>query len=131
MPSGVAPMTRMGEKPVLFFYTDGGPDHCSTFVSVQLSLIALFLNLNLDLLCSAHTASHQLWRNPVECIMSIINLGFQSVSLMRGQMVDEAVRALKHSNSIAQLRRVGEPYKDEVQKSLEPTLLSSIWNTFK
>ena len=34
---------------------------------------------------------------------------------------------LKHCNSIAQLRRVGEPYKDEVQKSLEPTvtLLSS------
>ena len=69
------PLTRMGEKSVLFFYTDGGPDHRSTFVSVQLSLIALFLNCNLDLLCSAHTAPHQLWRNPVERIMSIIKLG--------------------------------------------------------
>ena len=121
-------LTRMGEKSVLFFYTDGGPDHRSTFVSVQLSLIALFLNLNLGLLCSARTAPHQLWRNLVECIMSIINLRFQSVGLMRGQMVDEAERPLKHCNSIAQLRKVGEPYKDEVQKSLEPTitLLSSI-----
>ena len=26
----------------------------------------------------------------------------------------------KHCNSIAQLRRVGKPYKEEVQKSLEP-----------
>ena len=49
-------LTRMREKSVLFLYTDGGPDHRSTFVSVQLSLIALFLNLNLDLLCSARTA---------------------------------------------------------------------------
>ena len=46
-------LTRMGNKSVLFVYTDGGPDHRTTFVSVQLSLIALFLNLNLDLLIAA------------------------------------------------------------------------------
>lgn len=94
-------LTRMREKSVHFLYRDGGPDHRSTFVSVQLSLIALFLNLNLDLLCSARTAPHHSWRNPVERIMSIVNLGFQSVGLMRGQMSDEAERALNLSTVTA------------------------------
>lgn len=52
-------LTRMGNKSVLLVYTDGGPDHRTTFVSVQLSLIALFLTLNLDLLIADRTAPHQ------------------------------------------------------------------------
>ena len=80
-------LTRMGNRSVLFVYTDGGPDHRTTFVSVQLSLIALFLNLNPDLLIAARTAPHQSWRNPVKCIMSI---GFQSISIMISQIRDEA-----------------------------------------
>ena len=31
-------------KSVLFLYSDGGPDHRLTYVSVQLSLVCLFLN---------------------------------------------------------------------------------------
>ena len=46
-------LTKMGNKSALFVYTDGGPNHRTTFVSVQLSLIALLLNLNLDLLITA------------------------------------------------------------------------------
>ncbi len=42
-------LTKIGSKSILFMCTDGGPDHRTTFVSVQLALIALFLNLNLDL----------------------------------------------------------------------------------
>ena len=48
--------TEIGDKSIMFLYTDGGPDHRLTYVSTQLSLIALFLNLNLDLLCAARTA---------------------------------------------------------------------------
>ena len=47
--------TEIGSKSILFLYTDGGPDHRATYVSTQLSLIALFLNLDLDLLCAART----------------------------------------------------------------------------
>lgn len=115
-------LTRMGNKSALFVYTDGGSDHRTTFVSVQLSLIALFLNLNLDLLIAARTAPHQSWRNPVEHIMSILNLGFQSIGLMRSQMRDEAEHALKNCNSIARLRASGESYKGDIKKSLEPTI---------
>ena len=46
-------LTRMGNKSALFVYTDGAPDHRTTFASVQLSLIFLYLNLNLDLLITA------------------------------------------------------------------------------
>ena len=47
--SAVRHATKLSESnytpvpPVLFLYTDGGPDHNSTHVAVQLSVIALFL----------------------------------------------------------------------------------------
>ena len=75
-------------KPILFLYTDGGPDHRLTFLSVQLSLIACFLRLDLDFLCVCRTAPFHSWRNPVERIMSVLNLGMQSIGLMRKEMDD-------------------------------------------
>ena len=45
-----------GDRPVLFHYSDGGPDHRLTYASVQVSLISLFLKLDLDFLCAAQTA---------------------------------------------------------------------------
>ncbi len=73
-------------KHVLFLYTDGGPDHRLTYISVQISLICLFLKLDLDYLCAGRTAPYHSWRNPVERIMAIINLGLQCVALARKQM---------------------------------------------
>ena len=70
------------EKSVLFLYSDGGPVHRLTYLSVQLSLIALFLKLDLDYLCAARTAPCHSWRNPAERVMSIVNLGLQCVGLM-------------------------------------------------
>ena len=40
-------------KSVLLLHSDVGPDHRLTYVSVKLSLIALFLTCNLDFLCTA------------------------------------------------------------------------------
>lgn len=37
-------------KPVLLLYTDGGPDHRLTYISVQLSLMSLWLEPGLRLL---------------------------------------------------------------------------------
>jgi len=42
-------------KPYLFLYTDGRPDHRVIYVHVQLALIALFLKLDLDLLIAVRT----------------------------------------------------------------------------
>ncbi len=41
------------DNPALFSYSDGGPDHRLTYLSVKLALISLYLKLNLDYLCAA------------------------------------------------------------------------------
>ena len=88
-------------KNVLLLYSDGGPDHRLT---VQISLIALFLKLDLDFLCAARTAPSHSWRNPVECIMSTLNLGL----LMRQKMDDEFEAQAAKCNSLAALRDAGK-----------------------
>lgn len=59
-------------------YPDGGPDHGLTYLSVKLALTRLYLKFDLDYLCAARTAQYHLkYFNPVERIMSILNLGLQ------------------------------------------------------
>ena len=125
--------TEIGDKSMMFLYTDGGPDHRLTYVSTQLSLIALFLNLNLDLLCAARTAPNQSWQNPVERIMSVVNLGLHSVGLMRKEMNSDAEKALKNCNSLKQIRSAGEKYKTEIAENIQQPidLVSDIMRTLK
>ena len=52
--------------PILCIYTDGGPDHRTTFGSVQISLLCLFLCGNFDILIALRTAPHHSWANPAE-----------------------------------------------------------------
>ena len=76
----------MIEQHALFIYYDGGLDNRLTYVSVQLSLIALFLNLDLDLLVAAGTAPSHSCANPVERVMPTMNLGLQCVGVIRKKM---------------------------------------------
>ena len=69
---------------------DGGPDHRVTYGDS--SLIALFRDLDLDLLIALRTAPSNSWANPVEHIMSIINIGLQGLGLMRTKMSDDFER---------------------------------------
>ena len=89
--------------PVLFLYTDGGPDHNLTR-GVQLSVVALFLNLDLDFMCVSQTCPYQSWRNPVEWIMSILNLGLQCIGLMHEKMDENFEKLSSRCNSLADLR---------------------------
>ena len=57
-------------NPILLLYTDGGPDHRLTFVSVQVSLICIFLALDLDFLCAVRTPPYHSWKNPAGRIMA-------------------------------------------------------------
>lgn len=70
-------------------YTDGGPDHRVNYLSVKIALIALFRDLNLDILIALRTAPSNSWANPVERVMSIINIGLQGVGVMRRKMSNE------------------------------------------
>ena len=57
---------KIEDRHILFVYADGGPDHRLTYLSVQLSLIALVRNLDLDMLIAGRTAPAHSWANPVE-----------------------------------------------------------------
>ena len=77
--------------------TDGGPDHRNTFLTVQISWICLFISKDLDMLVAARTAPQNSYRNPVERIMSLLNLGLQSIGLMRKEMSEEFKTLIKNS----------------------------------
>ena len=110
--------TKIGNKSILFVYTDGGPDHRPTFFSVQLSLVALFQNLDLDLLVVGKTTPNNLWRNPVERIMNVINLCLQCVGLMRKEGSSDFEKAIKNennSNAVCEASRLS--HRDGVRSS--------------
>ena len=95
--------------PILFLYSDGGPDHRVTYTSVKLALIALFLELNLDYLCAARTAPYHSFWNPAERVMSVLNLGLQSVGLARNSISDESIeKGVTKCNSISDVRKLAE-----------------------
>lgn len=71
------------EKPILLMFTDGGPDHRLNFESVKVSLISLFKACDLDLLVAARCAPGHSWTNPVERVMSLLNLALQNVAMER------------------------------------------------
>lgn len=80
-------LQQKGEiKPVLIIFSDGGPDHRLTYPAVKISLIILFRRLNLEMLIAGRTAPGHSWANPVERIMSLLNLAFQNMSLARDEM---------------------------------------------
>ena len=103
-------------------YSDGGPDHRLTYVSVQLSLIALFLNLDLDMLVACRTAPNNSWKNPVERIMSIVNLGLQCVGIMRSKLSDDFEDAIKNCNNLKECRASLSLMPSRMDETLAPTI---------
>lgn len=111
-------------KPILLAYTDGGPDHRLTYLSVQLSLIALWIDLDLDFLCAVRTPPKHSWKNPVERIMSIINIGLQGVGIMREKAVSNE-DSLSHCGGLKATRQMAEKIpalKGEVLESVKPCI---------
>ena len=124
---------HLTDNPILCIYTDGGSDHQLTFLAVKLALVCLFLLLDLDYLLAARTAPCHSWRNPVERIMSTLNLGLQSVGLAR-EAGDERFEAeARNCNSLKDLRRAAEKrteFRDKALTSIQPVkaLLNSIFS---
>ena len=119
-------------KPYLFLYTDSGPDHQVKYVRIQLALISLFLALDLDYLVAVRTSPGHSWKNPVEKIMSILNLGLQCVRLMHQKMNKEFEEIMSKCNSMNDIRKVAEKtfsLKEGLKQSLNPmiTLLNDVF----
>ena len=89
--------------PILFMYSDGDPDHRLTFGSVQVSIICLFLRLNLDMIVAVRCAPHQIWTNLAERCMLILNLALQNVALQRESMPEEFEKCVSDVSSCLNL----------------------------
>ena len=120
---------RNHSHPVLVLYTDGGPDHNVTFLKTQLSLISLYLSLDLDMLVAVRTAPYHSWKNPCERVNCILNIGLQSIGLMRSTMPEEFEKLMSHCNSMDAIRREAEmnpKLQEALCDSLESVNVSNI-----
>jgi hypothetical protein len=95
---------RMVPPSILCGYTDGGPDHRTTYVSVQIAWVAVWLALDLDYLLIVRTIPCNSWVNIVERIMSILNIGMQGVAVMRSAMSPFFERHFSKATSLAAMR---------------------------
>ncbi len=113
----------METKPILFVYSDGGPDHRVNYISVKVALIALYRKLDLDYLCAVRTVPHHSYRNPVKRIMSIVNIALQAIALARRVMSSEMEAEAEKCNSMKALRAVAErdpAFRDAALDSIAP-----------
>ena len=97
------------DAAILLRYTDGGPDHRTNYLSVQITAILEFISLDLDMMVLARTAPNQSYNNPADQVMSLLNLGLQHVSLARSPMPEKyqmKVRTLTTLKAGPQPRKV-------------------------
>ncbi|XP_063063591.1 uncharacterized protein LOC134456088 [Engraulis encrasicolus] len=114
-----------GCKPIHIKYSDGGAEHRTLLIKVQLSLIAVFKMLGLDMLIASRAAPGQSWQNPVERVMAVLNIGLQNCALERVQMSAEIEGLLKRCGSMADIRKASEKNPGLVQAwstSIAPVL---------
>ena len=92
--------------------SDGVGDRRVDYLSIKKALIGMFLVHDLDKLIICRTAAGHSYRNLVECIHSIANLGLQSVGMMRQKMSPDMENLLKNCNSNEKLRKATERHSD-------------------
>lgn len=119
---------KHNHSPILMLLTDGGPDRNLKRATVIASHISLFLKHDLDMLVVARTVPHLSFRNPVERVMSVLNLALQNVSLCRENLPD-LEEQLKGCNSMGAIRQKAKQYQGGIQafqdmlhKSLKKTI---------
>ncbi len=114
-------------KPMLFQLSDGGPDHRTIFLSVQLADIALFVALDLDFLAHLRTAPGQSSTNMAERAMSALNFALQNTSTCRKEMDDNFEARMRGLTSLKRLRLAATKDKtiaDKFTESMEPVINS-------
>ena len=82
-------MTEHFEKipSCLYVYSDSGPEKKTDTLSVQKSYIALFLQNNFEEVLTVRTAANLYYRNAMERVHSIRNLGLQPIGFIRKLML--------------------------------------------
>lgn len=113
-----------GEKCALTLVSDGGPDRNLTFASVQATLMAVFLELDLDQLIVVRTIPRHSYVNPVERSMARLNYPLQNVALSRDPLRSPNKEEIFKSkcNCMNDIRSLGEvdlQLKEEFIESME------------
>ena len=87
-------------------YTNGGPEHHSTFLSVKIALIALQSWLNLDMINAARTAPGHSYKNLAKKINCILNIGLYGIGCMHQPCPDaEFKRKAKKYSGLQDVRK--------------------------
>ena len=135
-----SPMRNMAEisqiivdqgKPILVVFSDGGGDHRLTFLSVQLGFVSLFVKYKLAYIVAGRCAPCQSYIDPVERVMSLLNLGLQTVGVMRQEMPKGFEKQIGNANSMSDIRskiNQNNALKNEIEASIKPStdLLGSV-----
>lgn len=98
------------QYPILMLLTDGGPDRNLKRASVLASMISVFLRLDLDMLVAARTVPHLSYRNPVERVMSVLNIALQNCAFCRKKN-DTLDELLKGCNTMKDIRKKAVEYQ--------------------
>ena len=92
------------DKQILLMYSGGGANHNVTFNSTKISLVSLFLQLDLNMLVVLRCCPTQSWVNPAERVMSLLNLALQNCALERTKVADTFEVKMKNIKSINHLQ---------------------------
>lgn len=90
--------------PILLLLTDGGPDRNVKRASVLVAMMSVFLRLDLDMLVATRTVPHLSYRNPVERVMSLLNIALQNCAFCR-ERNDDLEELLKGCNTMKDIRK--------------------------
>ena len=124
------------ESPVMLIYTDGGPDHNTTCLLVELGIIALLLQHNLGMIEAVKTTPYHYWKNPRERVNSILNLGLQADGLMRSTMEEKYKKVIFSCSSVQDVWKQFEEsagLKEALQDSVQSIkiLVHSLFSRLK
>ena len=98
---------------VLILQTDGGPDHSTKRVAVQLALYATFRELDVDHFVVLRCAPNGSARNKVERSMSVLNLALAHVATRRGDMAPWAEQKVANAVSMQAICDVAKELERE------------------
>ena len=82
-----------------------------------------FLKHDLDMLQAVRIPPYHSWKNPVERVNCVLNLGLQSVGLMRASMSDEYETKIKSCKCVKGIRTMAQNdpnFKECFLDTLEP-----------
>ena len=101
-----------------FAVTDGGRGRRTDYLSVQKSLIGLFLHHDMDEVLMCRPAARLLYHNPVERVYPITNLGLQLVGIMRQKMSADMEERIRNCYSNEEIRKAIAQH-EELKPALE------------